>query len=32
LKLKNFHARRAIAGDITIAMPTTALAFVKGAS
>jgi hypothetical protein len=31
-KLKNFHARRAIAGDLTISMPTTTLAFVKGAS
>jgi CheY-like chemotaxis protein len=32
LKLKNFHARRAIAGDVTVSMPTTTLAFVKGAS
>jgi len=32
LKLKNFHARRMIAGDVTVSMPTTALAFVKGAS
>jgi CheY-like chemotaxis protein len=31
-KLKNFHARRAIVGDITVSMPTTTLAFVKGAS
>jgi len=32
LKLKNFHARRAISGDVTISLPTTTLAFVKGAS
>ena len=32
LKLKNFHARRLIAGDVTVSMPTTTLAFVKGAS
>jgi len=32
LKLKNFHARRAIAGDLTVSMSTTTLAFVKGAS
>ncbi len=32
LKLKNFRARRAIAGDVTVSMPTTALAFAKGAS
>jgi CheY-like chemotaxis protein len=31
-KLKNFHARRAITGDVTASMPTTTLAFVKGAS
>src|ERR1022692_1742570 len=31
-KLKNFHARGAIADSVTISMPTTALAFVKGAS
>jgi hypothetical protein len=31
-KLKNFHARRALVGDITVSMPTTTLAFVKGAS
>jgi hypothetical protein len=31
-KLKNFHARRAIAGEVTVSMPTTTLAFVKGAS
>jgi hypothetical protein len=32
LKLKNFHARRLIAKDVTISLPTTTLAFVKGAS
>src|ERR1019366_4164319 len=32
IKLKNFHARRMIAGDVTVSMPTTTLAFVKGAS
>jgi CheY-like chemotaxis protein len=32
IKLKNFHARRMIAGDATVSMPTTTLAFVKGAS
>jgi CheY-like chemotaxis protein len=32
LKLKNFHARRAITGDVTVSMPATTLAFVKGAS
>jgi response regulator RpfG family c-di-GMP phosphodiesterase len=31
LKLKNLHARRAIGGEVTISMPTTTLAFVKGA-
>ncbi len=31
-KLKNFHARRVITGDVTVSMPTTTLAFVKGAS
>jgi CheY-like chemotaxis protein len=31
-KLKNFHARRAIPADATVSMPTTTLAFVKGAS
>ncbi len=31
-KLKNFHARRLFTGDVTISMPTTTLAFVKGAS
>ena len=32
LKLKNFHARHLIVADVTISMPTTTLAFVKGAS
>jgi hypothetical protein len=32
LKLKNFHARRAIAAAVTISMPASTLAFVKGAS
>jgi response regulator RpfG family c-di-GMP phosphodiesterase len=32
LKLKNFQARRLISRDITVSMPSTALAFVKGAS
>jgi CheY-like chemotaxis protein len=32
LKLKNFHARRVIPGEVTISMPATTLAFVKGAS
>ena len=32
LKLKNFHARRAITGDVSVSMPTSTLAFVKGAS
>lgn len=31
-KLKNFHARRAIVGTVTVSMPTTTLAFAKGAS
>lgn len=31
-KLKNFHARRLFTGDVTVSMPTTTLAFVKGAS
>ena len=31
-KLKNFHARRLITGEMTVSMPTTTLAFVKGAS
>jgi response regulator RpfG family c-di-GMP phosphodiesterase len=32
LKLKNFHARHMIAEGVTVSMPTTALAFAKGAS
>jgi CheY-like chemotaxis protein len=32
VKLKNFHARRAVTGDATVSMPTSTLAFVKGAS
>jgi ActR/RegA family two-component response regulator len=31
IKLKNFHARRVIPGDVTVSMSTSALAFVKGA-
>ena len=31
-KLKNFHARRVLTGEVTVSMPTTTLAFVKGAS
>lgn len=31
-KLKNFHARRAITGDVTVSVPTTTIAFAKGAS
>jgi len=31
LKLKNLHARRSITGEVTISMPTSSLAFVKGA-
>lgn len=31
-KLKNYQARRVIAGSLTVSMPTTTLAFVKGAS
>jgi response regulator RpfG family c-di-GMP phosphodiesterase len=31
-KLNNFHARHVISGDVTVSMPTTTLAFVKGAS
>jgi hypothetical protein len=31
-KLRNFHSRRTIAGEITVAMPKTTLSFVKGAS
>lgn len=30
-KLRNFHARRAVGGDVTVSMPATTLAFVKGA-
>lgn len=30
-KLKNFHARRAIGGDVMVSVPATTLAFVKGA-
>jgi CheY-like chemotaxis protein len=32
IKLKNLRARRVINGDVTVSMPTTTLAFVKGAS
>jgi response regulator RpfG family c-di-GMP phosphodiesterase len=32
IKLKNFRARRAIGADVTVSMPATTLAFVKGAS
>jgi hypothetical protein len=31
-KLKNFQARGMITGNVTVSMPTSALAFVKGAS
>ena len=31
-KLKNFHARRTIAGEVMISTPKTTLTFVKGAS
>ncbi len=31
-KLRNFHARRAVGPDVTVSMPTTTLAFKKGAS
>jgi hypothetical protein len=31
-KLKNLYARRVITGDVTVSLPTTTLAFVKGAS
>lgn len=31
-KLKNFHERRSIGGEVTVSLPTTSLAFVKGAS
>jgi DNA-binding NarL/FixJ family response regulator len=32
LKLKNFHTRHAVAKDVNVSMPTTTLAFTKGAS
>lgn len=32
IKLKNFYAKRAIAGDVTVSLPPSTLAFVKGAS
>jgi FixJ family two-component response regulator len=32
LKLKNLRARRVIGGEVTVSLPATALAFVKGAS
>jgi hypothetical protein len=32
VKLKNSYARRAIGGEVNISMPTTTLAFAKGAS
>jgi hypothetical protein len=31
-KLKNYHARKAISASVTISLPTSTLAFVKGAS
>ena len=31
-KLQNLRARRVITGEVTVSMPTTTLAFVKGAS
>jgi FixJ family two-component response regulator len=31
-KLKNFHARKTIGADVMVSMPTSTLAFVKGAS
>jgi hypothetical protein len=31
-KLKNLYARRVLTGDLTVSVPTTTLAFVKGAS
>jgi len=31
-KLRNFHARRVITGEVTVSMPASTLAFVKGAS
>jgi hypothetical protein len=30
-KLKNFHARRVIAGDVAVSMPDATLALAKGA-
>ena len=32
VKLKNFHARHLIDGGVTVSIPATAIAFVKGAS
>jgi hypothetical protein len=32
LKLKNFHARRAITGEVTVSLPATKPTFMKGAS
>jgi response regulator RpfG family c-di-GMP phosphodiesterase len=32
LKLKNFHARQAVARDVSVSMPTSTLAFAKGSS
>ena len=32
LKLKNLHSRKVIIGEVTVSMPTTTLAFAKGAS
>lgn len=32
LKLKNYHARRSIGPDLSVSVPSTSLAFVKGAS
>ena len=32
LKLKNFHARQAVAKEVNISMPTTTLTFARGAS
>jgi len=31
-KLKNYHSKSTIPADLTVSMPTTTLAFVKGAS
>jgi len=30
-KLKNFQVRRSIGGEVTVSVPATSLAFVKGA-